>query len=218
MKRYALPIAAGMALALAGPSMARATFRTAADSGVADGTSTSIETIYKTVKDDKNKNGKRPPGWDRGNKTGWNGRGVPPGQAQRRDNNRNDRDYRSDRDRNSTRYNDRYNRDDRAGRNVPPSWRDYGDRDNRDRRDNRDNRYDRNTGVGTTYFGHVTGRSGDRVTVRLSNSGRTMQFRIPNGTRVSRDGQEVPLYRIRSGERVKVYTYRNGTVRWLSSY
>lgn len=38
------------------------------------------EAKEKKSKDHKSKEGHRPPGWDKGKKTGWQGADVPPGQ------------------------------------------------------------------------------------------------------------------------------------------
>jgi hypothetical protein len=44
----------------------------------ADATTTNIEP--KHSQKNKSKEGHRPPGWDKGKKTGWGGADVPPGQ------------------------------------------------------------------------------------------------------------------------------------------
>ncbi len=196
MKRFALPIAAGMILTLAGPSMARQTVQTAnwrsqtaTEGGLADGTGTSAETIFRQVKDNdkKGKNGKRPPGWDKGKKTGWGDRNVPPGQA------RKDRD-RDDRDRDNRDRNDRDRRDDRVDRGRERGGRNGGT-------------------VNNTLTGVVVNRASTfnrRITVRL-NDGRTLRFDVPRDARITRGGRAISVHEIRSGQRVQMRVTRTGT-------
>jgi hypothetical protein len=76
MRKYFIVAAIGVAVAFISPQPAGA-FVTNQD-GVAK-----AATAANTIIDVKHKHKGTPPGWHHGNKTGWHGRGKPPGLAKK---------------------------------------------------------------------------------------------------------------------------------------
>ncbi|MBW3625738.1 MAG: hypothetical protein KY468_20275 [Armatimonadetes bacterium] len=140
-------------------------------------------------RDDDDDRRSTPPGWSRGRKTGWGGSDVPPGQAKKRD-----------RDRDDDRFDDRNERR----------------RDRNERRRDRDDRRDRN-GSRYTLTGRVvadTDRFSRRITIQ-TNNGTNQTLTVGRDVPIYRNGARISVHEIREGEVVRVRTARlnSGDVR-----